>query len=352
MGPDAPHLVPGRPDALRPTSLDEFVGQPSLVSRLRIVLEAAQQRNEVPDHMLFSGPPGLGKTTLAGIVAKHLGLPLVATSGPAIERPADLVGLLHDLRGPSVVFIDEIHRLEVHAEEVLYPAMEDGVLDIVVGDKVQARTVRLPLEPFVLVGATTQQGAISAPLATRFGFAERLWLYSEDDLTRVVQRSASLLELDLTDAGAREVARRSRSTPRVANTLLRRCRDWSQVNAVAKVDESDAAAALDAFGIDRLGLDEMARTLLHTVCTRFDGGPVGLKTLSAACGEAERTVEEVHEPFLMNLGMLARTPKGRVATSAGYSHLGIIPPATLPDAVDDTLGSGEAAPTPLPGLEA
>lgn len=343
--------VTGRPDALRPTTLDDFVGQPIVVEHLSIVLRAAAARGELPDHMLFSGPPGLGKTTLAGIVAHELGLPMVPTSGPAIEKASDLVGLLHDLRHPSVVFVDEIHRLPRQLEEVLYPAMEDGELDFVVGEGVKAKSIRISLEPFVLIGATTQQGALSAPLRDRFGFSARLRLYSDEDLAKVVTRSAKLLGCALTDDGARVIALRSRGTPRVANALLRRARDWAQVNGGVELDAQNAAEALAAFGIDEFGLDDVARDILRVICERFDGGPVGLKTLAASCGEAESTVSDVYEPYLMHRGLLARTPKGRIATTAAYEHLSLRPPASLLVQIDEAKARGELDEPQLPGLD-
>jgi holliday junction DNA helicase RuvB len=314
-------------DALRPTTLDDFVGQHDAVSHLRIVLGAAQTRGELCDHILFAGPPGVGKTTLASIVASELGAELVVTSGPAIERPGDVAALLSGLNGPSVLFIDEIHRLPIVAEEVLYPAMEDGVLDLVVGEGAKARSIRLPVAPFCLVGATTQSGMISSPLRDRFGFTVRLRLYQTEELVGVLVRSASLLDMAITPEAAAVVAGRSRGTPRIANALLRRVRDWAQVQSVECVDEAAAVAALDAFGVDGAGLDALGREILTVICTSFAGGPVGLSTLAAAVNEAGPTLTEVYEPYLMRCGFLARTPRGRVATPAAYAHLGLSVPA-------------------------
>lgn len=313
-------------DALRPQMLDDFTGQPNVVSHLRIVIGAAKGRQELPDHMLFAGPPGLGKTTLAQIVAHELGVPLVATSGPALERPGDLAALLSGIATPSVVFIDEIHRIPRTIEEILYPAMEDGVLDFVVGDGAKARTVRLPLQKFTLVGATTQSGMLSAPLRDRFGVLSRLELYGEAELSKIILRSAELLECAILDDAANVIASRSRGTPRVANTLLRRVRDWAQVSDVEKVDAAVAEQALDAFGVDTRGLDKLGLDILRAICQRFSGGPVGLSTLAAAVGEAPATVAEVYEPYLMHCNLLARTPRGRVATADAWSHLGLVQP--------------------------
>lgn len=326
-------------DALRPGRLSEFGGQPDVSRELSIVLGAARGRKELPDHVLLAGPPGLGKTTLASIIATELGLPLVPTSGPAIERPGDMATILSTLGRPAVLFVDEIHRLPRSAEEILYSAMEDGVLDLTIGEGPAARPVRLPLVPFVLVGATTQAGLLSAPLRDRFGFTARLRLYEPEALAAIVARSAALLEMELTDDAALVVAGRSRGTPRIANKWLRRVRDWSETGGAETgapspgdgpvvVGAELAAAALEAFGVDALGLDHLGREILTSLCVQFRGGPVGLNTLAAAVDEAPTTLGEVYEPYMMRRGLLARTPRGRVATVAAFEHLGISPPAT------------------------
>jgi len=313
-------------DPLRPTTLSEFSGQPDLERELGIVLAAAKARNELTDHILFSGPPGLGKTTLAHICAKELGLDIVVTSGPAIERPGDVASLLTGL-GNRVLFIDEIHRMPRQAEELLYPAMEDGRIDLIVGEGVKAKTVTIPLAPFVLIGATTQAGLLSAPLRDRFGFAPRLKLYDAEALADIVTRTGNLLDVELTGDAAGIIASRSRGTPRLANRWTRRVRDWAQVSNVDKIDETTAAQALSDFGIDSLGLDALGREILSTLCMKFSGGPVGVSTLAAAVGEAVSSLEEVYEPFLMHAGLIARTPRGRVATADAWEHLGIEVPA-------------------------
>jgi holliday junction DNA helicase RuvB len=315
-------------DALRPTSLDDFVGQKEAVGHLRIVLRAARERGELCDHLLLVGPPGVGKTTLTAIIAAELGVPLVSTSGPAIERPADVASLLSGLTQTCVIGLDEIHACGgARVEEVLYPAMEDGVLDLIVGEGPKARSVRLPLPPFCLVAATTQAGMLSSPLRDRFGFVVRLGLYADDELAAVVTRSAGLLGCDVDDGAAHVVAGRSRGTPRIANALLRRVRDWAQLQGVTRIDAAAAQTALDAFGVDDAGLDQLGRELLRMLCTIFGGGPVGLSTLAAAVNEAPQTVAEMYEPHLMRCGLLARTQRGRVATPAAYSHLGMAVPA-------------------------
>ena len=322
-------------DPLRPGSLDEFGGQPTLRHDLGVVLTAAMKRGQLPDHILLAGPPGTGKTTLAAIIAHELGLPLVTTSAPALERPADLVSLLSGLRGSAVVFVDEIHRLDRRAEELLYSAMEDGHIDIMVGEGVSSRSIRLPLSPFTLVGATTQSGMLSAPLRDRFGFQGRFTLYEIEDLARIVLRSATLLGVDMTEQAALAVASRSRGTPRVANRWLRRVRDWAQVNdhvadnGAAFVDETIALAALTSFGIDDVGLDSLGRDILQSLIGQFNGGPVGVSTLAAAVGESPLTLEQVYEPHLMRAGLIARTLRGRIALPAAYLHLGLSVPAAL-----------------------
>lgn len=330
-------------DALRPQSLQDFAGQGDVVNHLQIVLGAAKERGEMPDHMLFSGPPGLGKTTLAGIVATELDVPIVLTSGPALEKPGDLAALLSGVTEPSVVFIDEIHRMPRVVEEILYPAMEDGVLDFVVGDGMKARTVRLPLKPLCVVGATTQSGMLSAPFRDRFGFQARLELYAIADIERIIKRSAVLLGCELDDQACHAIGLRSRGTPRVANTLLRRVRDYAQVHKIEAIDEAAATQALDAFSIDALGLDKLGVDILKTVCVSFQGGPVGLSTLAAAVGEAPLTLSEVYEPYLMNKGLLVRTARGRMATPAAWEHLGLTAPVEAMIREAETL--------PLEGLD-
>jgi len=320
--------VTERNEALRPETLADFTGQPDVARHLGIVLGAAAQRGELPDHMLFSGPPGLGKTTLAAIVASECQAAFMITSGPAIERPGDLAALLSGITAPTVVFIDEIHRMPRHVEEVLYPAMEDGVLDFVVGEGQKARTVRLPLAPLCVIGATTQAGMLSAPLRDRFGFQARLRLYDQSDLARIVARSANLLGCKISDDAAVVVAGRSRGTPRIANTLLRRVRDFAQL-AESDITLDVANDALAAFGIDTAGLDRLGLDILRALCETFRGGPAGLTAIAAAVGEAPATVSEVYEPYLMNKGLLARTPRGRVATPEAYEHLGLQVPAHL-----------------------
>lgn len=320
-------------DAMRPHALAEFAGQPAVSRQLGIRLDAARGRGQLPPHMLFSGPPGLGKTTLAMIVAEELGLPLTVTSGPALDKPGDLAAILSRLAGPTVVFIDEIHRMQRKIEELLYPAMEDRVLDIRLGeDPATARVLRIEVKPFVLIGATTQLGLVSAPLRDRFGYLGRLSLYDTDALTDIVLRSAGLLDVELPRDAAEAIAARSRGTPRIANVWLEQVRDFADVEHAGRVDTEVVAAAFDAFGVDRIGLDDLGQEILRTVVVAFDGGPVGLATLAAAVDEAQGTVAEVYEPFLLRQGLLARTPRGRVATAAAYRHFGLEPPASLIDA--------------------
>ncbi len=317
---------------LRPRSLDDFVGQRELRERLGIILEAARGREQAADHLLFAGPPGLGKTTLAGIVATELGAHLHITSGPAIERAGDLASILTKLEAGDVLFIDEIHRLPRVVEEVLYPAMEDLQLDVLLGKGPAARSIRFDLEPFTLVGATTRTGLITGPLRDRFGFAFRLDYYDEEDLQQIVTRTAGVLDVVIDDAGAHEIARRSRGTPRIANRLLRRVRDFAEVRQHGDIDQETAADGLAVFGIDELGLDKVDRILLSNLCERFGGGPVGLSTLAISVGEQTETVEEVVEPFLIQQGLLIRTARGRVATNAAWQHIGLAPPPEADDA--------------------
>src|SRR5947209_249995 len=315
---------------LRPRRLAEFVGQPALREHLEIVLGAARRRGQAADHLLFAGPPGLGKTTLAGIVAAEMGVGFRITSGPALERSGDLAAILTNLDEGDVLFINEIHRLHRIVEEVLYPAMEDFCLDIVIGKGPSARSIRLDLPRFTLVGATTRTGMITGPLRDRFGFVARLDHYPVEDLEVIVGRAARILGVRLEPAGAREIARRSRGTPRIANRLLKRVRDYAEVRGDGTVSHECAHDGLTLFGVDELGLDKVDRAILSTVCQRFGGGPVGLSTLAVSVGEATETVEDVYEPYLLQIGMLQRTPRGRVAMPAAWRHVGLDPPnATL-----------------------
>lgn len=311
-------------DPLRPSLLDEFVGQEEVVRELRVIVASAKTRGEMPDHMLFSGPPGLGKTTLAQIVANELEARFEAVTGPALERPGDLASVLSRMGDRTVLFIDEIHRLPATVEEVLYPAMEDRRLDVVVGQKGPgARVVNIPLRPFTLIGATTQTGSISDPLRDRFGYAPRLRLYTDDEVAKIVLRSARLLGVPITPGGAEVVAGRSRGTPRVANQLLRRVRDWAEEHGVDVVGEEEAEAACSFFRVDKLGLDPLAQEVLEAVCVHFGGGPVGVTAVSQVVGESPQTIEQAVEPHLLRLGLLVRTARGRKATDAAFEHLGL-----------------------------
>ena len=315
--------------ALRPKVLDEYVGQEKARSQLEIFINAARGRSEALDHVLLFGPPGLGKTTLAHIIAREMGVNMRQTSGPVLERAGDLAALLTNLEPNDVLFIDEIHRLSPVVEEILYPAMEDYRLDIMIGEGPAARSVRLDLPPFTLIGATTRAGMLTNPLRDRFGIVSRLEFYTTEELGRIVHRSAGLLEVEITESGAIEVAKRSRGTPRISNRLLRRVRDYAQVKANGIVSSEVADAALKMLDVDNLGVDVMDRKLLSAVLDKFGGGPVGLDNLAAAIGEERDTIEDVLEPYLIQQGYLMRTPRGRVATSLAYQHFGLPIPKTI-----------------------
>ncbi len=313
--------------SLRPRSLAAFVGQPVLREQLDIFISAAKSRNEPLDHVLLAGPPGLGKTTLANIIAFEMGVNIVTTSGPALERKADMAAILTHLEDGDVLFIDEIHRLNRSIEEILYPAMEDFEIDIVIGQGPTARTIRLELPRFTLIGATTRSGLITTPLRDRFGFSHRLEYYSAEDLALIVKRSAGILDVGIDDDGATWLASRSRGTPRIANRLLRRVRDFAQVRHEGSITGAIALEALRLFQVDDEGLDRVDREILNLILHKFDGGPVGLSTLAVAIGEEADTIEDVYEPFLLQRGFIKRTPRGRVLTRLGYEHCGVTPPA-------------------------
>jgi Holliday junction DNA helicase RuvB len=319
-GVNSPHDV-AEEAGLRPRHLDEFVGQRELKEHLDIVLGAARQRGQAADHILLAGPPGLGKTTMAGIVAAEMGGALHVTSGPALERAGDLAAILTKLSEGDVLFIDEIHRLSRSVEEILYPAMEDFQIDIVVGKGPAASSIRLTLPRFTLIGATTRTGMITGPLRDRFGLVARLDYYDAIDLQAIITRAATILDVPLSDQGAAQIARRSRGTPRIANRLLRRVRDFAEVRGDGTISVGTANEALRVFGVDELGLDKVDRAILNSICHTFEGGPVGLSTLAIAVGEQPETVEDVYEPFLIQQGLLQRTPRGRVVTEAARRHI-------------------------------
>ncbi len=320
--------------SIRPAKLDEYLGQQAVREQLAIYIEAARKRRGALDHVLIFGPPGLGKTTLAHVIANELGVNLRSTSGPVLERAGDLAALLTNLEPNDVLFVDEIHRLSPVVEEVLYPAMEDSQIDIMIGDGPAARSIKLDLPPFTLVGATTRAGLLTGPLRDRFGIIQRLEFYSPDELTAIVRRSARILEIHCDPEGGREIAARSRGTPRIANRLLRRVRDYAEVRAGGAIDRKVAQAAMDMLKVDAAGFDELDRRLLGLIIENFDGGPVGVESLAAALSEDRGTLEDVIEPYLIQQGYLIRTARGRMAAARAWRHLGLTPPPRQPQAAD------------------
>ncbi len=314
----------GRDVQIRPSYLSDFIGQDDLRSNLDVFLQSARSRKQAMDHTLLYGHPGLGKTTLAQIIANELGVNLIGTSGPVLERSGDLAAILTNLQHHDVLFIDEIHRMPPSVEEILYPALEDFKIDLVIGQGPAARTVKIDLDPFTLVGASTRIGLLTSPLRDRFGVVCRLDFYSPEELAQIVQRAAAVLEIALTRDGALEIGRRSRGTPRIANRLLRRVRDFAMVQGAESIDQSQAQSALDRLDVDPLGLDYMDRKILKMLINKFSGGPVGVRTIATACSEEVRTLEEIYEPFLIQCGFIKRTPRGRVATSKAYKHLNLL----------------------------